>query len=117
MHFLPASSIMTNNFVSDHVLLLQAPIQAQARYQILTYACYPVEWEAGLSDLPSGWMKYDSMLRFGEGHSRVTEAAGSHFDRNVTWLITDVVDGITLLHKPLVWTCVFEWRRSQHDIA
>jgi len=53
-------------------------------------------------------MKYDSMLRFGEGHSRVTEAAGSHFDRNVTWLITDVVDGITLLHKPLVWTCVFE---------
>lgn len=51
-------------------------------------------------------MKYDAMLRFGEGHGRATEAAGSHSACILTWLITDVVDGITLLRMPLVWMCV-----------
>lgn len=48
-------------------------------------------------------MKYDAMLRFEEGHSRVTEAAGSHSACILTWLITNVADGITLLHTSLVW--------------
>lgn len=45
-------------------------------------------------------MKSDAMLRFGEGHSRVTEAAGFHSAHILTWLITTVVDGIALLHIP-----------------
>lgn len=59
-----------------------------------------MEREAKLSDLPLGRMKYDAMLRFGEGHSRVTKAAGSHSACILTWLITVVVGGITLLHIP-----------------
>lgn len=88
---------MSNNFASDHILAIQTPTQAHARYRILTHTCYPVEREASLSDLPPGRMKYDAMLRFEEGHSRVTEAAGSHSTCILTWLITTVVDGITLL--------------------
>lgn len=40
------------------------------------------------------------MLRFGKGRSRVNEAAVSHSAGILTWLITNVVDGILLLHIP-----------------
>lgn len=53
--------------------------------------------------LAPGQMKSDAMLRFGEGHSRVTEAAGFHSAHILTWLITAVVDGIALLHIPWDW--------------
>lgn len=49
---------------------------------------------------PPGAKKYDAMLRVGEGHGRVTEAAGFHSDRILTWLITTVVVGITFPRIP-----------------
>lgn len=61
-----------------------------------------------LSDLPPGRMKCDAMLRFGEGHGGVAEAAGSHSACILTWLITAVVDGITLLHIYPETRCAFE---------
>lgn len=45
--------------------------------------------------MPLGRVKHDAMLKFGQGRSRVTEAAGSH--SILTWLITAVVDGVALL--------------------
>lgn len=53
------------------------------------------------------------LLRFGEGHSRVSKAGGSHAAHILTWLITTAtVDGITLLKTPPV--CKSNW--SWHNI-
>lgn len=41
--------------------------------------------------------EYDGTLRVGEGHGRVTEAAGFHSRRILTWLITTVFVRITFL--------------------
>lgn len=112
-HALPASSIMSNNFTSDCFLLLQIPIQTHGRYRILARALYPGEWEAGLSDWASGWLKSDAVLRFGEGHSRVTEAPGSHSAHILTWLITTAaMDGNTLLNTRRF----YDSNRSWHNI-
>lgn len=69
-HALPVSSIMSNNFTSDHFSLLQIPIQTHGRYRILARALYPAGWEASLSDLASGWMKFDAVevWRSQQGH-------------------------------------------------